>query len=131
MSGFDLILEKVPTKQQLKSVLSKTFEINDFFIFISEDIADFPKKEDNKLWCVMYKIEGQFLCLCKLFFDKNFLKNKPIVIAKKICNILNTHCLVDDNSIDPYSWIMLSPNGNERIVILDPDKLEEDIYIIN
>lgn len=130
MSGFDLILEKTPTKQQLKNVLSETFEIEEVSIFISEDIADYPKKDNNKLWCIMYEIEGQFSCLCKLFFDKNVSKNSSVFIAKKICYQLNINCLIDDKSPDPYSWIMLFSNGTKRIVMLDPDKLEEDIYII-
>lgn len=130
MNGFDLILEKTPKKQDLKEVLSKIFEIKVTFIYISQDIANFPTNEDNKLWCVIYEIEGQFSSLCKLFFNEDTEKNTPIFIAKKISNQLNMYCLIDDNTIDPYSWIMLSPNGAERIVTLDPDELEEDIYVI-
>jgi hypothetical protein len=130
MNGFDLILEKTPTTNELKKVLSETFEMKADFIYISEDIADFPTNKDNKLWCIIYGIGGQFSSLCKLFFNEDTETNTPIFIAKKICNQLNMHCLIDDNTIDPYSWIMLSPKETAKLVALDTNELEEDIYII-
>ena len=67
MSGFDLILDKVPTTLQLQKALSESFDIKEENVYLSKDIEDFPSNADNELWCITYEKGGDFLLLCELF----------------------------------------------------------------
>lgn len=130
MAGFDLILETYPDKTDLRQLLSKAFGIIEKSIFISEDIADYPTQDDNALWCVIYQITGEFKALCCFYIAEHNLKNNPICIANRIANHSNSKCLVDDGTIDPFSWNMISPDGYQQIIMLDPEQLNHDCYII-
>ncbi|MBK5074154.1 hypothetical protein I2492_14165 [Budviciaceae bacterium CWB-B4] len=130
MSGFDLILEKNPTKSQLKSALSKSFDIKEENIYLSEDIEDFPSSDDNELWCVTYEKEGDFLLLCNFFIGEESQKNPPNIITKKICHMLDSKALIDDGRINPYTWLMVLPDGSEKLIKLDPDEMNNERYFI-
>ncbi|AWH87079.1 hypothetical protein [Limnobaculum parvum] len=130
MSGFDLILEKAPTKLQLKKIFSESFDIKGENVYISEDIEDFPPDGDNELWCITHEKDGDFLLLCEFFVGEKSQSNPPNIITKKICHLLDLKALIDDGEISPYSWLMISPDGSEELIELDPDEMNNERYVI-
>lgn len=131
MSGFDLILEKKVSKTELKKAISESFNIPEQSIVITDDYIDTPLTDDVKLWCMANETQGDFLLVCQFFIRDKSIENCPEMISKKISYILGSTCLIPDDSLSPLTWIMISPDGSKKSVILDSDELDNDKYIID
>lgn len=131
MSGFDLILEKKVSKTELKKAISESFNIPEQSIVITDDYIDTPLTDDVKLWCMANETQGDFLLVCQFFIRDKSIENCPEMISKKISCILGSTCLIPDDSLSPLRWIMISPDGSKKSVILDSDELDNDKYIID
>lgn len=131
MSGFDLILEKKVSKTELKKAISESFNIPEQSIVITDDYIDTPLTDDVRLWCMENETQGDFLLVCQFFIRDKSIENCPEIISKKISYVLASRCLIPDDSSNPLTWIMVSPDGSEKPVILDSDELDDDRYVIS
>lgn len=130
MSGFDLILEKKVPEIELQKVIAESFNIPEQSIVITCDYVDTPLTDDIKLWCMANEVEGDFLLVCQFFIRDESIENCSKVISKKISYILNSRCLIPDDSPSPLTWLMISPDGYETPITLDSDELDNDRYVI-
>lgn len=131
MSGFDLILEKKVSKKELQKAISDSFNIPEKSIVITDDYVDTPLTDDVRLWCMANETDGDFLLVCQFFIRDKSIENCPEMISKKIGCILGSRCLIPDDSLSPLTWIMISPDGSKKSVILDSDELDNDRYVIS
>lgn len=131
MNGFDLLVEKKLSSTQLQSALAILFNLEACNISITNDYPEKPFNDDIKIWCrINIYTGGQFPLGVSLEIFSTELEGDRKLITKKLCNILNTRCLISDDSPDPFTWIMISPNGLEENIELDPDELDNDRYVI-
>ncbi|MDF7675786.1 hypothetical protein PT286_03435 [Neisseriaceae bacterium ESL0693] len=128
MSGFDLIIEKKVPISELKQAISKSLNISEDSIILTNDYVDIPFSEKIKLWCMVNNISGDFSLICQFFIrDKNIKYNKNIV-SKRISYILDSKCLISDNSSNLLTWNMILPSGAKIPITLDEQDLKNDIY---
>lgn len=132
MSGFDIVLEKVPNIFELQLALAKLFKIKNENIVIDYDYNAKPFVGDIKIWLVINQYDGgEFLLNCSFYIRDAKLKKGPIIISKELCNVLKTRALISDDSPNPLTWIMILPNGTEKAVILDANELDNDKYVVS
>lgn len=131
MSGFDLILEKKVSETKLQKAISESFNIPEQSIVITDDYVNTPLTDDIRLWCMVNETNGDFLLVCQFFIRDKSIENCPDIISKKISYILDSRCLIPDDSRSPLTWIMISQDGSEKSVILDSDELDNDRYVIH
>ena len=130
MSGFDLILEKKVPETELQKVISDCFNIPEQSIVITDDYIDTPLTDNIRLWCMTNEVEGDFSLVCQFFIRDKSIKICPNMASKRLSYILSFRCLIPDDSPNPLTWIMISPDGSEKPVILNSDELDNDRYVI-
>lgn len=132
MSGFDIALEKAPSKAELQNALVTIYNIQNENIVIDDEYDSEPFVGDVKIWVIINQYDGgEFLLNCSIYIrDEKLEQEDPIIVSKKLCQILNTSALISDDSPNPLTWIMISPDGSEKPVILNSDELDNDRYVI-
>ena len=53
-----------------------------------------------------------------------------IVFAQKFCELLNCKCLISDDSIDPFTYILITGYSKSKSVEVDPELENFDEYKI-
>ncbi|WP_109399059.1 hypothetical protein [Proteus sp. TJ1640] len=131
MSGFDIIIEKNVAKKDLKNAMATAFGVLKKNIFISDDYVDTPLSDEIKIWCITTPIEGDFSLNCMVFIRDENITCTAMRIVKELCNLLSTNCLISNENVDPFEWILINPNGNHVLVNLNSDELENNRYILS
>lgn len=131
MNGFDLIIERKISKSELKHAISKSLNLSDDSIILTNDYVDTPFSEKIKLWCIVNNIDGDFSLICQIFIRDRNIKYNSDFLAKRISFILDSKCLISDDSQNPLTWNMIFPSGLEKSISLNPDKLEDSIYVLS
>jgi hypothetical protein len=52
------------------------------------------------------------------------------IVAQKLCAQLDCNVLVSDDSPNPFSWLLVTPEGEKRAVYLKTEAMEQEIYIL-
>jgi hypothetical protein len=52
------------------------------------------------------------------------------MLAMMICQVFNTEVLLSDDSLNPYSWIHVNGQGEEKAVYQRVDDPDEDLFLI-
>lgn len=132
MSGFDIALEKVLNKGEIQKALAIVFNIQSENVVVDEDYDSDPFTGDIKIWAIINQYDGgDFLLNCSIYIRDSTLEHDSILLSKQLCNILCMKGLISDDSPNPLTWLMISPDGSEMSIILDSDELDNDRYVIN
>lgn len=132
MSGFDIVLEKVISKDELQKALAIIFNIQSDNIVVDEDYNSTPFIGDIKIWAIINQYDGgDFLLNCSIYIRDSTLEHNSTLLSKKLCNLLRMKGLISDDSPNPLTWIIISPDGSKKSVILDSDELDNDRYVIS
>lgn len=132
MSGFDIALEKVISKDELQKALAIIFNIQSDNIVVDGDYNSTPFIGDIKIWAIINQYDGgDFLLNCSIYIRDSTLEHNSTLLSKKLCNILHMKGLISDDSSNPLKWIIISPDGSKKSVILDSDELDNDRYVIS
>lgn len=132
MSGFDIALEKVLNKGELQKALAIVFNIQSEDVVVDEDYDSDPFTGDIKIWAIINQYDGgDFLLNCSIYIRDSTLEHDSILLSKQLCNILCMKGLISDDSPNPLTWLMISPDGSEMSITLDSDELDNDRYVIN
>lgn len=54
----------------------------------------------------------------------------PKSLAKALANILGCECLISDDSVNPFTWVLVSRDGAMTSVAVDPDALDSDELVL-
>jgi hypothetical protein len=138
MNGIDILINKQIDNTELISALSKLLTIPPTEILIVYDIAELEKQNSPyQLVCQKVEIQGDFSLLLSLY-PQNEATNEltkqfqNYAFTGKLGEILGCACLISDDTIDPYQWILIQNNKNWQTVELDPDKLDDhESYVIS
>lgn len=52
------------------------------------------------------------------------------ILAVHICNFLKTEVLISDESANPFSWILITEEGEERVVYQRTDDTDADLFLL-
>lgn len=129
MNEFDLIIERKISKSELKYTISKSLNLSENSIILTNDYVDTPFSEKIKVWHIVNDIDGDFSLICQIFIRDQNIKYDSDLLAKRISFILNSKCLMSDDSQNPLTWNMIFPSGLEKSISLNPDKTEDGIYL--
>ncbi|MCX8600767.1 MULTISPECIES: hypothetical protein [unclassified Gilliamella] len=132
MSGFDIALEKVISKSELQKALAIIFNIQSENVVVDDDYDSDPFTGDIKIWAIINQYDGgDFLLNCSIYIRDSTLEHNSTLLSKQLCNILHMKGLISDDSPNPLTWIMISPEGSETPITLDSAELDNDRYVIH
>ena len=131
---FQGLIDKSIEDNQLLNILSEIFNVSTQKIFLTEDVytLSIKLKEDTEILCEKTNVKGDFICKITIYLRSKELKEKQLIeedVFFSFCSLIDCRCLISDESHNPYTMILLSPNNKENVV-LNPNDLDDDIYTI-
>jgi hypothetical protein len=118
----DLVLSCHPGVEKLVSTLAEVFNLEENAIHVTIALED--AKSDVSVICVRSELSGQFCLL--LSFYVSFSIDDEIAILTAICEKLSCQILIsNDDTLNPYSMLLINPEGILYEVKINPDKLEQ------
>ncbi len=96
-------------------IIKAIFEIFECACVFESDFSIQEEKENNQentIFFELYNLEGKgnFKLMLNIYAKENNALELKIGIL--LAKTLNTIIVISDDSINPYSWIMINSNGN-------------------
>jgi len=118
MSGTDFFLERWVTADELRGALVDALGVSD--VEVVRDLADLVGGQPA--YAALYEAGGEFAAHVSVDPDGD----RETVRA--VARALGTRALADDGSANPYTWILVHPDGREETVSIEPRE-DEDINL--
>lgn len=123
----ELHLGRLAGIDEIQIALGEALGIASDTIKVVDDLADAPLPPDPaiRLLVERYAYPGEFpMRLSCNAFDVPSVDG--LTVVRRICAVLQTTCLIGDDSPDPLAWLRLTPDGTVEHVLVDGDALERD-----
>jgi hypothetical protein len=137
MIGRDILINRELTEDQIRAAAAAALEVSPGVIYIFDGDAGPPTNdEDGTIVTIMHvATSGDFVML--LSTDPRTPETAakaqpmdPVAIAQRFCEIATVDVIIDDGSIDPFSWLLLRPGAPATIVRFDADQLDAHRYVL-
>lgn len=135
MGGLSLIIDILLKDKieliQAQYAVARAFNIESSRVKLELSADSTSSIDDNiQALCYLYDKGGDYVQLLSIFIRDETLKCNDQKLAQAISAILNMACLISDDDIDPFTMIMVLPDGTFKNVNLNPDDLDEDRYVV-
>ena len=120
---YSLFIKDCATDQEIQQCLISFFK--DFNVSIAP--FDMDNKQNEEILFESSALKGD-VCVQLSIYSKVTYDTKKLVVA--ICKFFKTEVVISDDSDNPYSWILVSENGDEKKIYEKVDKPDEDTFLI-
>jgi len=123
----EILIDRPLTSEAIAIALSELFNLPANVIAVVENIATSESDEHTQIICEKQQIKGEFIEKLSLYLLKaNLADNIDLQDLEKLCQLLHCNCLISDNSLNPFSMILVEASGKNQIIFLDIERLEND-----
>lgn len=130
MIWLDAAVERRVTATLPKNALAAVLDVD---ISAIEIVNDLSQAQDKTVLCVMYEGNGDdFSQVISIYVQDGLTPPSLLEGGSKIAEFVQTAILLpNDDSADPYSFVLASPSGLLISVLVDADQLDQhDRYVI-
>ncbi len=132
MSWQDIVVNRILSDEEIKAGLCHIFKISYSEIMITEEVPEEPLSPNIKVLCEKSETEGDFTTLLSVYVRDEKLEDSDVLYSVgQFCEKLGCLCLITDNSVNPYLWILVDDTKKFEKVYLDTDKLDDGLYVID
>jgi hypothetical protein len=119
----NILLVNQLDNEVLKEALTAAFDLKPHDVTVVDSI----EKAEHRERVVVEKTstKGDFRCLLSLFVVEELLGRDPLEITRRFCSKLKIIALIPDESLNPYSMILVDRIGGTRAVFLDVESLDQ------
>lgn len=128
----DLFIDRQLSDEETQEILSNVFKIGTQEILIVRE-ANWPERlSDNiQLVCVLHNTGGEFPLTISLYLQDYRLDDlNDEKLTMQICHEGHCRALIGDNSVNPYTWILIDSSGKKIPVLIDSETKEINILRI-
>jgi DNA-binding Xre family transcriptional regulator len=123
----EILIDRPLTSEAITIALSELFNLPANVIAVVEDIATSESDDRIQVICEKQQIKGEFIEKLSLYLLKAKLAdNIDLQDLEKLCQLLHCNCLISDDSLNPFSMILVEASGKNQIIFLDIERLEND-----
>ncbi|HWE97358.1 MAG TPA: hypothetical protein VG269_25595 [Tepidisphaeraceae bacterium] len=124
---YDLHLAREPAESEIAASLGDAFGVTPGQIVIVAETAGLDFSSPNVLLVVQRtRRGGGFPCSLSVYPQTTALASRAEDdIARAAARCLHCDCLISDDSPNPYSWQIISPDGTARHVFVDVNAFDD------
>ena len=93
---------------------------------VSVAVFSYEHKQQEELLFESYPMTGNYCMQLHIYTTLVFDEKK---LATAICRFFKTKTIISDDSLNPYSWILINGDGEEKTVYQKVDT-DDDVFII-
>lgn len=123
MNWQDILLEQRFDQATLKRALAAAFDVSSDSVSVVDSIEEAPK--GVSVVAEQTSINGDFCCLLSLYVVEELAGRDPVELTRRLCSILNIQALISDDSVNPYSMLLINNAAEVRPVTLDVESLDQ------
>lgn len=134
----DLLLGRQVSDVALGTALATALAIPEPRVRIVDAIGDGPRPAHGTTGLLVERtpLRGEFPLHLSLYVTDasvaKYLQQPAASLATvvRLCELLHAPCLVSDDSLDPASWLRVMPSGLVEQILLEPERLDRDEYVV-
>jgi hypothetical protein len=116
--GIDFLLERRVPADELRGALAGVLGVSDVEVVGAvEELTG-----DRRAQAVMFDVAGDFAVNVSLDPEGD------LETVRALARALGLRALTGGDAVDPFTWILVHPDGRDERVSLDPDALDEEVY---
>ena len=129
---WEMLIDRHLTANEIVTTVSELLLISLADILIVDDITSVKVSPKTRVVCENTAIGGDFSMLLSIYLrDPNLGELDIKALTGQFSNMLRCKCLISDESVNPYSWLLIQGTTDCQIVYLDSDKLDEkEEYVV-
>jgi hypothetical protein len=127
----DVLLDREVGKDEVLSGLCSLFGLEPGqAIAVEADEEPGEQGTPELVFCCVHRLGGDFPILLSL--SEGLSAALPrIAVASSLCRLLGCRCLVDDGSVNPYTFLLVDQGGQARQVAVDVVRWDSNEYVID
>lgn len=133
MFAGDVFIDRILTNDEIAIAISRLLSIAQREVLIVEDIEKIERQlgPDVRVLSEKLPMNGDFvLRLAKYLRDSSLEKTVEQIgnraLTESFCDQLGCHCLISDDSANPYSWLLIQGTGRVENVSIDLKRSNEE-----
>ena len=133
MAWPDCLVDRALTDQELASALGAFLSVQRSTILVVDDLASAALSPHINVICERSYTGGDFIMLLAFYPQNDKIEaGDGAEFIEFLCKTCKCRCLMSDDSLNPYSWILLDGTNRRRGVFLDVDRMdgEPEAYVI-
>ena len=126
---YDLHLEGEPSPAEIRQALARAFGLDDERIRLVPEVCELPVPSPSTVACVVHSRGGQFRVSLEIY------PGEPTAVpeaefASRVCRELGCRCLISDDSLNPYRWLLVTAEAEPQPVQVSPLHLDDDLAFV-
>jgi len=131
MFGEDILLGRALTNDEIVAALAAAFSVAGEDVTVVDGPIQGEVDADARIRCERFAVGGDFPTHLSVYLlDAALDVLDRMATVRHLCAELRTECLVSDDSVNPYTMLLVQAAGAERAVSLDPRRMDDDEYVI-
>jgi len=128
----EFLVDRNLTENEIANAIAQLFLIPLKDVLVVDDIVETDVSDQVRVLCERMSVEGDFSIRLSIYLrDSNLEQSNSTLKIGQFCELLNCQCLVPDESVNPYQWLLVQSSENWKLVYLNPKALDEnEEYII-
>lgn len=121
----EFLVDRNLSKDELRATISQLFSVAPIDVLVVNDIAEAKVGKNIHIICERLPVRGDFLIRLSVYIhDSQLAQLEPELIIKQFCCILHCKCLISDDSVNPFTMLLVQESKDIQLVSLDPQRLE-------
>ncbi|MBW4637915.1 MAG: hypothetical protein KME05_06715 [Gloeocapsa sp. UFS-A4-WI-NPMV-4B04] len=123
----DFLIDRNLSEDEIRATISPVFSVSPIDVLVINDIAEAKVDKNIRIICERLPVKGDFLTrVCVYLHDSKLTKPTPTLTISQFCCILHCKCLISDDSVNPYSMLLVQESENIQLISLEPKRLNKD-----
>ncbi len=106
-----ILLRKKPEEQVIKEAICRILNTQS----IELEYVNYNVDQKEKINYEINELKGEFAYNLLIYTPENFQVNEE-KFASIFAKLTGSDVIISDNDINPYTWILISPNGEKKKV---------------
>jgi hypothetical protein len=130
--GYDIHIARHLSREQALDCIAHVFGVARDEVIILQDYEQIIPLPPGRIVCGTRQRTGEFPTTLEIFVGEQVEQALPEhEVASRIARFLPADCLISDDSLNPFSWTLVSADGKVQQVFVDTDALDRDELRIN
>lgn len=127
----EILINKQIAEDRITQTLAAVFNIPKSEIIFTADVVTLDANATRQLVVEQTSLEGEFPSRLSLYlFEESLIDTEPMKIAQQLSRNLSCQCLMADDDINPYTWLLVDADNIQKVMV-DADALDDnDEFII-
>jgi hypothetical protein len=118
----DVLLQRAVGDSELRSALAQAFSIPDGAVAVVHSIEEIPA--GHPVIAEVRDAQGDFEMALSIYTSAGMESANPVQVIQQLCAALRTTALISDDSLDPYTMLLLGEGAEIHRVELDTESLD-------